>query len=208
VRWTWGARYCGHWLELESEPGQQVGQRGIEQRVRQDSGHGTLAKMGARVVIVEARGKTGGAADTSTPFPDHPDVRVTTLSYVMSPMPPALVRDLRLKSFGYKVFPMGPAYAPQPGGGAIRLTPAKDELRGRLARFSRRDADAFGEWAAWLERAAALLGPVLMETPPKVGSTAPGDVIDQVRFILRRRRSMSARQAADVTKLARNCTPR
>jgi phytoene dehydrogenase-like protein len=160
-----------------------------------------LARMGARVVILEARGKAGGAADTSAPFPGHPDVRVTTLSYVMSLMPPTIVRDLRLKSFGYRVFPMGPAYAPQPGGGAIRLSPSQGELRDRLTRFSRRDAEAFGEWEAWVKRAAALLGPVLMETPPKVGSTGLGDVIDQMRFILRRRRSMSARQAADVTKL-------
>lgn len=160
-----------------------------------------LAKMGARVVVLEAREKTGGAADTSAPFPDHPDVRVTTLSYVMSLMPPTLVRDLRLESFGYKVFPMGAAYAPQPGEGTIRLVDDEDELRERLARFSKRDADAFGEWEAWIERSAALLGPVLMETPPKMGSTALGDVIDQVRFVLRHRRGMSVRQAADVTKL-------
>jgi phytoene dehydrogenase-like protein len=162
---------------------------------------GYLAKMGARVVVLEAREKTGGAADTSAPFPDHPDVRVTTLSYVMSLMPPTLVRDLRLESFGYRVFPMGPLYSPLPGDGAIRLVEDRDELRERLARFSKRDADAYGDWTAWIERSAALLGPVLMETPPKVGSTAPGDVIEQARFLLRRRRGMSVRQAADITKL-------
>src|SRR5207249_330516 len=51
-----------------------------------------LAKRGARVVVLEARHKTGGAADTSSPFPDLPDVKVTTLSYVMSLMPPSIVR--------------------------------------------------------------------------------------------------------------------
>src|SRR5439155_4016612 len=59
-----------------------------------------LAKIGARVVVLEARHKTGGAADTSSPFPELPDVKVTTLSYVMSLMPPSLVRDLRLESYG------------------------------------------------------------------------------------------------------------
>jgi phytoene dehydrogenase-like protein len=107
-----------------------------------------LAKRGARVVVLEARERTGGAADTSSPFPGLPDVRVTTLSYVMSLMPPSIVRDLRLASFGYRVFPMGATYAPQPGEGAIRMVDDEDERRERLARFSKRDADAYPEWSA------------------------------------------------------------
>jgi hypothetical protein len=43
-------------------------------------------------------------------------VRVTTLSYVMSLMPPSIVRDLRLERFGYEVVPMAGSYGPQPGG--------------------------------------------------------------------------------------------
>lgn len=46
-----------------------------------------------------------------------------------------------------------------------------------------------------------MLGPLLMETPPTVGSTALGDIADQVRFALRMRKGMSVRQAADITKL-------
>src|SRR5712691_10899523 len=102
-----------------------------------------LAKIGASVVVLEAREKTGGAADTSSPFPDLPDGKVTTLSYVMSLMPPSIVRDLRLESSGYRIFPMGPSYAPQPGEGAIRMVDDENELRERLARFSKRDADAY-----------------------------------------------------------------
>ena len=160
-----------------------------------------LAKSGARVVVLEARARTGGAADTSSPFPDLPDVKVTTLSYVMSLMPPSLVRDLQLERFGYQVTTMGPSYAPQPGGGAIRLAEDPSELRERLAPFSKRDADIFPEYQRWLSRSADLLGPMLMETPPKLGSSALGDVADQVRFLLRRRRDMSVRAVADITKL-------
>ncbi|HSJ46372.1 MAG TPA: FAD-dependent oxidoreductase [Euzebyales bacterium] len=46
-----------------------------------------LARSGARVVVCEARHKTGGAAATDTPWPDAPDFKVTTYSYVMSLMP-------------------------------------------------------------------------------------------------------------------------
>ena len=66
-----------------------------------------LAKYGARTVVLEARHKTGGAADTMAPWPEAPDIKVTTLSYVMSLMPPSIQRDLGLERFGYKVHPQG-----------------------------------------------------------------------------------------------------
>jgi phytoene dehydrogenase-like protein len=160
-----------------------------------------LAKRGARVVVLEARERTGGAADTSSPFPNLPQVKVTTLSYVMSLMPPSIVRDLRLDSFGYRVLPMGATYAPQPGEGAIRMVDDAEELRERLARYSKRDAEAYGKWSAWIQRSADLLGQVLMETPPAVGSTALGDLIEQLRFVLKFRHGIDGRRIADLTKL-------
>lgn len=162
---------------------------------------GYLAKQGARVLVLEARHKTGGAADTSSPWPELPDFKVTTLSYVMSLMPPTLVKDLRMESFGYKVYPMGPSYAPQPGKGAIRMVEDEAELHERLARFSRKDADAYGPWIEWIEQSAALLGPILMDTPPDLGSTDPGDLLDQLRFVMKHRKGMNNRVIANITKL-------
>jgi phytoene dehydrogenase-like protein len=37
-----------------------------------------FARDGLRTVVLEARNKTGGAADTSAPFVDHPEINVTT----------------------------------------------------------------------------------------------------------------------------------
>jgi phytoene dehydrogenase-like protein len=59
----------------------------------------------------------------------------------------------------------------------------------------------YEDWSAWLARSAAFLGPLLMQTPVNLGSTAWGDLADQARFALRNRKGMSARQAADITKL-------
>jgi phytoene dehydrogenase-like protein len=161
-----------------------------------------LAKMGAKVVALESRHKTGGAADTSSPFPDHPDVNVTTLSYVMSLMPPSIVRDLRLEQFGYRVVPMAGSYAPQPGSGGIRDDAGKGgRFRESLSQFSKTDGDAYEGWAAWLARSAGFLGPLLMQTPVNLGSLAWDDLADQARFALRNRKGMSSRQAADITKL-------
>ncbi|HNM11276.1 MAG TPA: FAD-dependent oxidoreductase, partial [Mycobacterium sp.] len=67
-----------------------------------------LARSGARTVVLESRGALGGAATTEAPWEDAPHLRVTRLSYVMSLMPPTIVRDLSLERHGYKVHPMGP----------------------------------------------------------------------------------------------------
>lgn len=42
----------------------------------------TLAKAGARVLVLERRERLGGCTDTSAPWPDHPEFRVNTYSYV------------------------------------------------------------------------------------------------------------------------------
>jgi phytoene dehydrogenase-like protein len=78
-----------------------------------------LAKAGARTVVLEARHKTGGAADTSAPWPEAPEFKVTTLSYVMSLMPDTILRDLQLARHGYRVHPTGPYFLPFPDGRCI-----------------------------------------------------------------------------------------
>ena len=80
-----------------------------------------FARDGARTVVLEARDKTGGAADTSAPFADHPEINVTTYSYVMSLMPPTIIRELRLKEFGYDVTPFGPYFQAYPDGRAVTV---------------------------------------------------------------------------------------
>src|SRR5260221_12673734 len=80
-----------------------------------------LARAGARAVVLEARHKTGGAAATDSPWPEAPEFKVTTYSYVMSLMPDTIIRDLDLARPGYKVFPMGPYFQPWPDGRSLML---------------------------------------------------------------------------------------
>ncbi|HYZ11920.1 MAG TPA: NAD(P)-binding protein, partial [Actinomycetota bacterium] len=102
-----------------------------------------LARAGARTIVLESRHKTGGAAATDAPWPESPDIKVTTLSYVMSLMPPTIIRDLDLARHGYKVFPMGPYYQAWPDGRSLKLF-ADDAGRNHeeIAKFSKKDADA------------------------------------------------------------------
>ena len=101
-----------------------------------------LARAGARTIVLEARHKTGGAAATDSPWPDLPEFKVTTLSYVMSLMPDTILRDLRLAEHGYRAHPVGPYFVPFPDGRCI--VQYDDNARGnyeQFAKFSKADAD-------------------------------------------------------------------
>ncbi|HEX2234884.1 MAG TPA: NAD(P)/FAD-dependent oxidoreductase [Actinomycetota bacterium] len=160
-----------------------------------------LARAGAKPIVLEARHKTGGAATTDTPWPDAPQFKVTTLSYVMSLMPPTIIRDLDLERHGYKVHPMNEYYLAFPDGTSLKMFGDDSRHdRDEIAKFSAKDAEAQGRWEAWLGGLAEVLGPLLMQVPPKVGSRRPRDLVDQLMLVWRMR-GLDVRTVGDVTRL-------
>jgi len=157
-----------------------------------------LARAGLRPLVLEARSNTGGAATTETPW--GPDFKVTALSYVMSLMPPTVIRDLKLVENGYRVVPMGPSFAPFDDGRALLLTEDESVDHAELAAFSPADAEAMPRFNAWLRGVGDVLAPLLLRTPPKVGSRRPGDLLDQVRLAWGMR-GLDVRRTADAVRL-------
>ena len=157
-----------------------------------------LARSGLRTVVCEARPVVGGAAVTETPF--GPDYKVTSLSYVVSLLPPSLVRDLSLEHHGYHVFPQGPYFAPHTDGRYLALPDDKGDRREQIAKFSAKDASAVDRWDAWLDDLASILAPLLDAIPPKLGSRRPADVAAQLG-LLRSVRAIDTRRAVEVTRL-------
>jgi phytoene dehydrogenase-like protein len=160
-----------------------------------------LSRAGMRTVVLEALHKTGGAAATDAPWPEAPELKVTKLSYVMSLMPPSIIRELSLERHGYKVFPLGPYYQAWPDGRSLKLE--IDDARANydgMAKFSKKDAEAMPKWDAWLQGLADVLGPLFMQTPPKIGSMKPSDLMDQLRLAWRYR-GIGVRRVADLTRL-------
>jgi phytoene dehydrogenase-like protein len=160
-----------------------------------------LARSGARTVVLEGRHKTGGAATTEAPWPDAPEFKVTRLSYVMSLMPPTIIKDLDLARHGYQIYPMGPYYQAFPEGGSIKLY-ADDARRNHeeVSKWSKKDADAMPRWDAWIEGLADVLGPLLLTVPPAIGSRKPRDLAETLRLAWRHK-GLDVRTIADVTRL-------
>ncbi len=127
-----------------------------------------LARSGLRTLVCERRDVLGGAAVSEHPF--GPRYTVTSLSYVVSLLPADLVRDLRLDQHGYHVYPQGPYFAPRADGSYLRLPSDPAQRHAEIAKFSAQDADNYGDYEARLVRIAGILGPMLTEIPPKLGS--------------------------------------
>jgi phytoene dehydrogenase-like protein len=159
---------------------------------------GLLARRGLSVTVLERRERVGGAAITEQPW--GPDFKVTSLSYVVSLLPPEVVEALELARFGYKVYPQHPYFAPRPDGRYLMMCEDPARRRAELAKFSARDAAEMEAWDGWLGGLAAVLGPLLTQVPPRLGSKRPRDLLAALRLAWRLRK-LDERGVADVTRL-------
>jgi phytoene dehydrogenase-like protein len=157
-----------------------------------------LARAGRRVLVLERREVVGGAAVSEHPF--GPDFTVTTLSYVVSLLPPELLRDLRLAEHGFHVYPQGPYFAPRRDGRYLSLPDDPVRRAAAIGVFSRTDAEAYEKWEAWLARLGHLVGPLLHAIPPKLGSRRPRDLLGQAG-LLASLRGIDVRAAVDLARL-------
>jgi phytoene dehydrogenase-like protein len=125
-----------------------------------------LAKAGLDVVVVEKRDIVGGAATTEEPWPGY---RVSSASYVVSLMPPRIVRELDLKRHGYEVSIVTPDYfVPFPDGTSLTLWGDVSRDSAAIAGFSERDANAYVEFDRYFDHAARLLKDLLFVVPPNI----------------------------------------
>ena len=160
---------------------------------------GLLAKRGARVTVLERRATVGGAATTEQPW--GPAFKMSALSYVVSLIPPEIVRELDLTRHGYRIYPQNGYFVPYRDGRALQL-PDNDRARrqAQIEQFSRSDAEAYEQWDAWLGRLAGVLGPLLETIPPRLGSLRPRDLLDQAQLAWSLRR-LGVSGVGDVTRL-------
>lgn len=123
-----------------------------------------LAKAGRSVCVLERRRVLGGCAATEEVWPGY---RVSIGAYVISLLLPEIVRDLRLTRRGLAILPRDPSsFTPLADGRCLLLGQDMPRNQREIARFSRRDAEAFPAYDAFLDRVARAVEPALAATAP------------------------------------------
>jgi phytoene dehydrogenase-like protein len=154
-----------------------------------------LARAGLDVLVLERRELVGGAAVTEEPWPGY---RVSSASYVVSLMPPAIEKDLELRQHGYRVSIISPDYyVPFPDGRALTLWGDLERDAEQIARFSKRDAEAYIEFDVYFERIAGLLRDLLFVIPPNLAWRE----LPRWLALGARMRHWSGRDVAEITRL-------
>jgi phytoene dehydrogenase-like protein len=125
-----------------------------------------LAKAGWRVLVLERRYLVGGTCVTEEAFPGF---KVSTAAYVNSLFRPEIIRDLRLREYGFESLERNPSsFSPFPDGRYLLMGPDADLNRREIAKFSARDAEAYPKYEKMLERVAAVVEPTINMTPPNL----------------------------------------
>ncbi len=155
-----------------------------------------LAKAGLKTLILERRHILGGACVTEEVWPG---ARVSRASYVVSMLQPKVVKDLELKRYGYEAYPLDPAYAAMTPDGPIIFHDDLVKTQKSIARFSTKDAEAYGKFEELLFMAADFVRPMMIRQPPGLGSKAPVDIAG----ILREAGRIAGMSQRDVQQLVR-----
>ena len=134
-----------------------------------------LARAGAQVTVLERRPVLGGACVTEELWPGY---RVSRAAYVVSLLRPRIAHELALARHGLELLPRTPSsLTPLGDGRSLVLGPDTAANCAEIARFSRRDAEAFPRYEALLARIAAALEPTLDAPPPDVAIPGLRDLV-------------------------------
>ncbi|MBV9444812.1 MAG: NAD(P)/FAD-dependent oxidoreductase [Streptosporangiaceae bacterium] len=152
-----------------------------------------LARAGLRTVVLERRHLVGGAAVTEEPWPGY---RVSTASYVVSLLPERIVRELSLRSLGYHVYPLDPAYfAPFEDGSGILVWEDPRHAAEEIGRISRPDGEAYLRYSRDIAALADVIRPLLHKVPPDPALRSARDLpaaAGMLGYLLRRRGAAAA----------------
>lgn len=125
-----------------------------------------LARAKWRVLVLERRYVVGGACVTEETFPGF---KVSTAAYVNSLFRPEIVRDLRLREYGFETVERNPSsFTPFLDGRYLMLGPERAANVREIGKFSKKDAENYPKYEEMLERVASVVEPTLAQTPPNV----------------------------------------
>lgn len=143
-----------------------------------------LSRAGMDVLVLERRHLVGGAAVTEELWPGY---KVSVASYVMALLQPQVILDLELARHGFEVLKPPPMFQPFPDGRYLIFWDDLAKTCEEIARFSRKDAQAYPAYREHMRGIGLVARRILWETPPDPGSGKLGDTIDLLKFAWRYR---------------------
>ncbi len=125
---------------------------------------GYLAKERLKVLVLERRHIVGGACVTEEIIPGY---RVTRTSYVCSLLLPEIIRDFKMKEYGFQVLVPEPhSLYPYPDGRYMLWSADEEKTKKEIAKFSQHDAEVFSRFNAELLELQPFVDEILRTTPP------------------------------------------
>lgn len=130
-----------------------------------------LAGAGLKVVVLEKNANVGGAAFTEE---FAPGFRNSVAAYTVSLLNPKVIRDLDLPRHGLRIVERPVAnFWPVDAERALLMPYGLAARQRAIAAFSEHDAARLPDYDAALDRAAAVLKGLVLETPPNAGGGLP-----------------------------------
>ena len=131
---------------------------------------GYLAEAGLDVLLLERRDLLGGACVTEELFPGY---RFSACSYICHLLQNKVIEELELRKYGFEVYHLDPSrFQPYPDGSRLLVWDDVERTQEEIARFSRRDAENFPKWLDFWKRAAGIVYPYFLTTPPTLSQIA------------------------------------
>jgi phytoene dehydrogenase-like protein len=121
-----------------------------------------LARAGKKVAVLERRHIIGGAAVTEEIADGF---RASTYSYLMSILHPRIINDFELRNRGLEVLPCSDLVSPLGGDDYILFSDNIAKTQESFSRFSKKDAQIYPAFDAYLNEAADIVRKLLWETP-------------------------------------------
>src|SRR6266550_7036376 len=138
-----------------------------------------LARAGQRVLVLEARDRVGGAAETA----ELGGVRVPRLADTVGRLRPSIVKDLDLRAHGLRLIaPDVRVFAPQPDGQAVTLWTDQARTVEGLRPWSSHDADGYPDFDRLVRALGRFLAELAAGTPPDIKAPDLGDALTGLKL--------------------------
>ena len=145
-----------------------------------------LAKAGLSVAVLEKRHIIGGAAVTEEIVPGF---KFSRCSYVLSLLRPKIIKDLKIKEHGLKVYSRDPfSFVPLRNPGSDPESPKflllgadMEENKRQIGQFSQKDAVAYPKYEEFIEKLVIAVAPLLDEPPPDLFKLSQGTFLNNLK---------------------------